>query len=93
MGLDPTPRNRVLSVMNMHAQVCSFSRTSKQRGSRIRLRPNHVKSSNEPVGLGCGILCCPVSCAQAFANADIAVNICTEPKAPLQHLDISYVSH
>lgn len=61
----------------MHAQVCSFSRTSKQKVSRIGLLPNHIKTSNEPVGLSCGILCCPVSCVQAFANAEIAVTVYT----------------
>lgn len=77
MGLNPTPRSQVLSVMNMHAQVHSFSRTSKQKGSRIGLLPNHHKISNEPVGLSCGIFCCPVSCVQAFANAEITVTVCT----------------
>lgn len=77
MGLDPTPRSQVLSVMNMHAQVYSFSRTSKQKGSRIGLLLNHHKNSNESVRLNYGILCCPVSCMQAFANAEFTVTVCT----------------
>lgn len=90
MGLDPTPRSQVLSVINMHAQVCSFSRTSKQEESRIGLLPDFLKSSNEPVELSYAILCCPVSCVQPFSNAKFAVTVCTlGPVSNYPHWDVT----